>query len=552
MGISRFVSSIGAIILLFGLHSTTAAFHPINLNAEALYQGAKAIRVKVSQNPKGLTLDLRNHDQETTGFIETDVLPEQDLDSLTIPEKESIDSLSLLLTATIPQGARVRTWIQSGNRYFSDSTWSQWVEWINPKANKVLNGQYFRLKIQLEASSKGDAPTINAVLLTPMGKPKSNWIKPIRITSFSNEKIIRSQYPFEWERRDEPSLQNFLKKTPYPQAYQNGLTELDRFLRLNTAVARTDNHDHKGWTDEPYPISALSICSFRNDTLSIKGHCMSYAAVLMAALTGVGQYARHWSVEGFRQMDHEVVEVWSNDLKKWVYLDPSLSQYYLNPESKTINSILENHQVYTTTYFRPGENMGMLTDSTSPFPMSALKKRLTAMGGGTKAPILCVDSGWHYGAPPPKDYDWGWRHGYLAEGYMRMTTRNNYYSKPKPLFEGFGRGMNYGEFIQYIDETTPPFGPKVKTFSGRERDFWFSLNQASIKLKRISETTIQLELGQSQPFFRQYRIVMNGMAKTTAQPICNWELKTGHNTFSVTPEDEWGTFGLSSSIAIDY
>jgi hypothetical protein len=268
---------------------------------------------------------------------------------------------------------------------------------------------------------------------------------------------------------------------------------------------------------------------------------MSYAAVLISALTGLGYYARHWAIQGFRFMDHEVVEVWSNELKKWIYLDPSLDQYYTDPQTNEPLSLLEMHRIFVNTFFRDGETLHM--------PMDQQRERIKKMGG-QNAPIRCVDQGYHYGTYTT-DYDWGWFHGYLAAGFLRLTMRNNFHSLPAPPFLYFGDGIedDHG-FPHWTDENPPLKTDRIKLFSDREQDFYWTLNQATFKAIRVSDHTLELEFDNSQPFFHHYIVTVNNKPYPITECVYSWNLHPGENTLTVTPQNEWGDCGLSSQLSI--
>ncbi len=246
-------------------------------------------------------------------------------------------------------------------------------------------------------------------------------------------------------------------------------------------------------------------------------------------------------------MDHEVVEVWVDSLRKWIYLDPSLSQYYIDPQTKTPLSLKEMHDIYIQFVLKPGETLLSVPDET-------LKARIKAKGPlkGMLAPIVCIDSGWHYGNKiDPASYDWGWLHGYIISGFLRLIERNNYVSEKEPLFSHFGDGINFNNHWHWVDDATPPRMSKIQTYTGRERDLWWSMNQAAMKANRIGEKNIALEFGNTQPFFMHYLIsIDSASAPQISGHAYNWALHSGENDIVVTPVDEFGNRGLSSHLRL--
>jgi hypothetical protein len=275
---------------------------------------------------------------------------------------------------------------------------------------------------------------------------------------------------------------------------------------------------------------------------------MSYAEALITGLTGLGYYARHWAMEGYGSggptlpNDHEVVEVWSNKYKKWVYQDPSLDTYYADPNTHTPLSILEMHNIFVTTFLNPGQTL---------FDWDSLDAHIWSIGG-QNAPIECHDGQYHYGDYDP-GYDWGSEHGYTTTGFMRLTERNNFHSQHDPFYPYFGMGLDYNWYHSWTDAYAPPYNSSITLFSSRVRDFYYTLNQASIKAKRTSETALTLEFGSSQPFFKQFALSVDGGATVTQTGSAyTWTLHAGTNTILVNTEDNWGGCGLSSTLSVTY
>lgn len=154
-------------------------------------------------------------------------------------------------------------------------------------------------------------------------------------------------------------------------------------------------------------------------------------------------------------------------------------------------------------------------------------------------------------------WDWQWDHGYMTAGWMQLTPRNNWHSQPEPRFDFFGWGAEgYGGFPLYLDEQTPlPEATPENTPSAwhtRERDFWWTLNQASFRLTRSGETTLQVECGNSQPFFRRYLAKVGEGDWRQVGASFAWDLKPGRNRLELVPEDEFGKRGLSSVAVVEF
>ena len=59
-----------------------------------------------------------------------------------------------------------------------------------------------------------------------------------------------------------------------------------------------------------------------------------------------------------------------------------------------------------------------------------------------------------------------------------------------------------------------------------------------------------MELGNSQPFFKQYRIDVDGKVRSQNASRFVWNLKPGENRLVVDCEDEFGRRGISSKVTL--
>ncbi len=524
-------------------------------NADKIFNGRSVNLATMSADGKTIIPDLRKSALPFTAEIISDPIDLCDTSATPISEAATVKSIELSLDAGKAKlGKSVKLFISFSDNPFSDFSWSSWTEIKKTKIKKSsVNGRYLKYKILLLATTKSELPSISSVTISAQIVP-NKFVKPLIAKESLIQEAIWGSIPFQFEQPFYKPYVELFKEMGYDTVWNKYDDELSRIIALNTAVARTPNPDHSGW-DGPYPFDARELCKKTDSTMVIKGHCMSYAAVLVAAFTSFGKYARHWAVNGFRDAGHEVVEVWSDSLQKWIHLDPSLSQYYTDPANNIPMSILEQHNVYVNFVVREGETMADLHK----YPISdnsndPLRKRMKELGGGKKAPILCIDSGWHYGKKVNiEEYDWGWYHGYTASGYMRVTTRTNFASQKEPLFPHFGSYVGlHNVFMHWVDKKTPPKNETITLFTERARDIWFTLNQATFKTVRTGEKELVVMLGNTQPFFKHYKIEINGVVTTTSENSIKWVLDGTTNSLKVWPVDVTGQQGTASSLTILY
>jgi hypothetical protein len=369
------------------------------------------------------------------------------------------------------------------------------------------------------------------------------------------QKIVRSPVEFHYERPDQEKLARFRKAARLDEVVAGGRDDFENLVRLMDWVGSGTNvRDGTGARpDVPYPwdIERVLEITPRGQFL-VKGHCMSYAEVLITAATALGYHARHWAIEGFRDMGHEVAEIWVPRLGKWVYFDPSLTSYYHDLTTKTPLNVLELHRVVAERFLKDGEDMNWFSAGEN---NESAKARVREVGG--KRHVGCRVGPYRYGQPMPRDYDWGWEHGYLAAGFVQLTPRNDFHSHPEMASRHFGgpERLVADGYPFWVDEKTPPKkegNKEVNNWLTRPRDFNWTLDQAALGLVKDQEGTLLVEFGQSMPYFRHYRMEVSGVeVKDVANPFA-WKLKAGANRLEVTPVDVYGKTGRKSTVEVNY
>ena len=480
---------------------------------EMLYNGATASPMILGTGKAFITLDLRNFTSGFSGEMSTDPIDCLDKDNAGVSALAVLSNATVATRTVIPAGAAVTLYYKTGNNYFNETGWTAWTVAPGLNCNLTgLSGRYLKLRYTMTTASKSALPQIAQAAVYANYSSLPQFVKTVTASSFVNERIVTGAYPFGWESRTTAAIQNFTTGAGLAAVVAAKTSEFDKIYALTDWCARKA----RGSTpSSPYPWDITRVYG----SGTIYGHCMSYAEVLITGLTGLGWYARHWAIQEYTpgNRNHEVVEVWCNALKKWVYQDPSLDTYYANPTTGQPLSILEMHDI----------NM-------------------------TNGAITNVDGKYHYGVYTDP-YNWQTLQGYKTTGYMMMTTRNNFHSQPSPAYSEFGNGVcGYNTFPSYIDSRTLTCDNTMTKFSGRQRDFWYTLNQASIKAKQSSENQLTLEFGNSQPFFKQYMVSVDGGAFAAATSPYVWTLHSGSNRLVVAPEDNWATRGLQSEIQVSY
>ncbi len=555
-----------------------AAMGAIVLSAGDLYGGFEARNVLPANGGAGLVLDERalKLDKNSAGVVVTDAIDLVGEKAGVANGFELATAVEVALAAEVPGGAAVKVETRSGGSFFDRSGWSGWKDLGGLKGRvEGLKGRYLQVRATLKADGAGKSPALTGLALRPeITVQKIMLFQPVAVTGGKVQAIVRSPIDFKYERPDQDKLARFRKANDLDGVVAGKyddvlatpeLRKIDRsmkgagedFLQLVRLMdwvghCRNDRTQHPEKAKHYYDwdIDAVfKLVEVEKDGKkvmqpTIYGHCMSYSEVLVTAATAMGfTGSRHMCMVGFREASHEICDIWVPSLGKWVYFDPSLTNYYFDKETKVPLNLVEMHKVVADSFVPEGRDMNWWIVRKS----EETRARVKEVGG--QKPIGSRLGRWCYGEPMKPDYDWGWLHGYLAAGFVQMTPRNDFHSHPEANPKKFENGPGYGGYPNWVDAKTPPTKGGANGFT-RMRDFYWTLDQAGLKLTRTGEDALSVELGNSMPFFKKYAVKIDGKEIADARSPLVWQLKPGENRLEVVPVDEFGRVGLPSSVTV--
>jgi hypothetical protein len=377
---------------------------------------------------------------------------------------------------------------------------------------------------------------------TPVGKN-------IAMIDSDIQKIVRSPIEFKYERPDQESLVRFRKQAKLDEVIGAG-TDFEQLVRLMDWVGSSTNDRTTRAERGPkgYHWGVDRLCKIdENGKPTIYGHCMSYAAVMVDACSALGFKARHYATVGFREMSHEVVEAWVPSLGRWIYFDPSLTEYYRDIKTGEPLSLMDMHRIIVNSFIPEGKDMTWFIQRYNEEARAELKR----IGG--KNVIACREGPYHYGQPSKPGYDWAWQHGYLVAGFLQMTPRNDFNSRPEANPGQFENYPGYAGYPFWVDGKTPA-KPGVKSVYSKESDFYWTLDQAAFELAPAAgkDGVLTVKLENSMPFFSHYSVTIDGKIRKVEGQTFDWTLRRGANAMEVAPVDEFGKTGKGSKATVRY
>jgi hypothetical protein len=535
--------------------SATSANGPVTkpggetLDAKQLYAGFEARKVLVSKDGSALELDKRifTRGKERKGVVTTDPIDLGSRDGLfCLPGK--VRAVKIEVSSHVPDGAGVLTEARFGENPLDLSGWSGWQTVRGGKGIvKDPAGRWAQVRMTLKAKDAENLPAVKGLTLkADVVALPGPALPPLMVVQSDIQSIVRSPVVFHYERPDQKDVVAFRKAAKLDEVVKGAKDDFEKLVKLMDWVGSCKNnrkarkHMQKG----RYTWDINRVFEVVDGTPTIYGHCMSYCEVLCYAAIAMGYVsARHNAVGGFRQATHEICDIWVPSLGKWVYFDPSLTSYYADKKTKTPLSTLELHDIICENFIPDGKDMNWFFQRRSKEVYAVMRK----VGG--KTPVDCRLGPWRYGEKMPRDYDWGWSHGYLANGFVNMTPRNDFQSHPEAMPRRFQYLVVSPQYPSWVDEKTP-VRRGVANWVTRKRDFYWTLDQASFSLVRTGPKTVTVLLGQSMPFFKHYKLTVNGKESTTVKRSYAWTLSKGENTLEVAPVDEFGKVGLASSVTL--
>ena len=164
-----------------------------------------------------------------------------------------------------------------------------------------------------------------------MGK-KEATITALRIIESDNPPVIRSRYPFEYELAGARGLKELRRTYALDKVIAKGKTEFQKILLLRDWVSQRWDHGYCN-------VDKWSKTGLEYLRRAQKGECFTcavYAFTLTEVLTAMGFPARNITMAQADtdfigpddEIGHCVMEVWSNQFRKWIVLDADAAAHF--------------------------------------------------------------------------------------------------------------------------------------------------------------------------------------------------------------------------------
>jgi len=444
-----------------------------------------------------------------------------------------LEKVRLRIAAEVPPGADVRYSVRKGDEAgpFAEG-WTSYEPVGRGSLldlsldGKTVNRRYIQFKAELVTSDPLRTPLIKSARVESELSQNVPDQKNIFLVSADNPPIQYSSLAWEWEKEDRPEFAALRLQENLDEVIRGSRTSFDAMVKLAGYVAKRWRNssplpDYPGW-------GALSIFN-RIARAGGGGMCLQLNLALGGACLAYGWQARHVNVIG-----HEVVEVWNDELGKWVFFDADYLQHY-NADALTGEplSLLELHRKFLD-YFFPDRPIDWMTDRLT--WMAPLEDRPYPVlrGSSVHLPDAVMS-------------------GFINAAFLRIIPRNNWYEKPtpRPLNHGLSQ-WPWDGYVNWYDERTPP-QRQYSRFTDRPRDLWPDLNRVRVDATSgAGNDVLFLAFETYTPNFGHFEVDVDGSGWTKTARRWTWHLQSGRNTVRVRAVSRMGVAGKPAVLVVHH
>ena len=431
--------------------------------------------------------------------------------------------------------------------FIGDQSWTAWQPLERGREYSLGDKRYFQWKAELSTTDLLKTPLIRGFRYSSSWEDNSlNAKAGLQAHVVNNGRIIQSSYPFSYENLNHLDLKKYREDHKLDQIVKGASTEFEVMMRLLNWAYRVPLRSEAyswNWNDVTVsPVIDEATGMPRLNGPFFKGRrmvemCLYPNQALIGALLSMGYQARHINIHSEGESGHEVTEVWSNQLNKWIYMDSTRDYYYFDSETGIPFNLLEIHNLLAAA-----------------MPRAETWERPFAPEFGEEL-VKTLKVGQRQGNNPFSIQGGGGTHILEIMGHFRIIPRNDFLSKPLPVPVHTGDTMwGWDGFLNWYDDVFPK-RDEYQRYTNREMDFYQPLNQAKIYLNETNKSGIlKVEVDAFTPGGSDGFLVANkdGEWQNQSQKSWDWTLQSGLNTIKVRTKNIRGILGPVSELKVTY
>ncbi|MBN2290308.1 MAG: hypothetical protein JXQ83_13320 [Candidatus Glassbacteria bacterium] len=334
----------------------------------------------------------------------------------------------------------------------------------------------------------------------------------ITCLGLDNPRIVRSRYPFFYEKYENPDLQRLRERFRLDEIIAPGRNEFEQMLLLNEWLAENVPFGR------PALIRPQAFYVLEHGLAGQTFNCTYLSFTLAQLYTSLGWTARKMTSAG-----HGTLDVWSNYWRKWVQIDPSRNSYF-RVRGKAVP--LNSNEIRREFWRNQGVDMEMV------------------FGTGQRAEKVTLER---------RERDGLYRYRQDGYAWVAYKNRNNFLEVP----------YAYRNFIYLMVEDEYDRGKKWLREDGRvdERylfsiltdrpgDIFWTLNQAFIHLYEDSGRRLKVQLETVAPNFLTFEVAFDHGEWRETGPVFSWELHPGQNFLQARARNKFGRPGPEHKVVL--
>jgi len=414
---------------------------------------------------------------------------------------------------TTPMGLRISDAVNFGHLLFNGTLGQRKINQIKSSLPEIhLSNE----QEMLEANRAHCGPSMEEIPgeISSMGIGEEIELTngtAITCLGMDNPLVVRSEYPFFYEKYENPDLQRLRNQYSLEEIIAPGKNDFEQILLLNEWLV---NHVPFG---SPPPIRPQALQVLYHGLNGQTFYCTYLSFTLMQMYCSLGFTARKITSVG-----HGTLDVWSNYWGKWMQIDPSRNSYFrMMGTAVPLNS----NEIRREYYRNGGIDMEMV------------------FGTEQKAERVTLER---------RDRDGAYR--YRQEGYrwIAYKSRNNFFEIPFAYwnFDYLIPEDEYNRDKIWEHQGKQDVRDIVGTRTGRIGDIFWTLNQACIHLYDQGNQDLKVQLETHTPNFDHFEVSIDNEAWETTDNVFSWELHQGQNFIKARSVNKFGVTGPEHKIVL--
>jgi len=466
------------------------------------------------------------------------------------PLKRSFANLKLTLWPDfeVPSQTLAKAFIRFGSSpVVGDESWTAWQPLERGQEYSVADKHYMQWKAELSTNDPLKTPLIRRLRFAATWEDQSlNKGTGLQAHVINNGKIVEPSYPFSYENLNHLELKKYREDHQLDKIVKGADSEFEVMMRLlNWAYRVPLTSDAYSWNWNNVTVSPVIAEGTGMPQLNgpfFKGRrmvemCLYPNQALIGALLSMGYQARHINIHSEGESGHEVTEVWSNQLNKWIYMDSTRDYYYFNPETGIPFNLLEIHNLLA-------EKMPRVETWKRPFAPEIGEELVSKLKVAQRQ-----------GNNPFSIQKGGGTHILEIMGHFRIIPRNDFLSNPLPVPVHTGDTMwGWDGFLNWYDDVFPK-RDEYQRYTNRASDFYQPLNQSKVYLNEtLKSGVLNVEVNTFTPGgFDSFLVsINNGEWLKRDQTSWDWGLQSGLNSIKVRVKNIRGILGPVSELQVTY